>query len=158
MVWIETGPWTAADQTAARRQQPIARFAAAELRKRRRKIARRGHELRELDPDARHQLRIEAKKLRYAADAFAGLFGRPKRARAFIEALKALQDALGDLNDIVVGERLAHEAAASPGRAEMDSAFVAGRITGAQKARVAPLTDRAEAAIAAFESAKPFWK
>ena len=43
-----------------------------------------------------------------------------------------MQDALGELNDIVVGERLAHEAAASPGRAETDSAFVAGRITGAQ--------------------------
>jgi CHAD domain-containing protein len=114
--------------------------------------------LRELDPPARHKLRIEAKKLRYAADAFAGLFGRPKRARAFIEALKEVQDALGDLNDIAVGERLAHEAAVIPGRAETDSAFVAGRITGAQHARIGPLTDRAEAAIEAFEAAKPFWK
>jgi len=158
LVWIETGPWTAAEKHAARRTRPIARFAADELKDRRRKIAKRGQHLRDLDPTARHKLRIEAKKLRYAADAFSGLFGRPKRAKAFVEALKLVQDALGDLNDIVVGERLAHEAAVIPGRAETDAAFVAGRITGAQSARIAPLTDRAEAAIAAFRDAKPFWK
>ena len=158
LVWIETGPWTIAEKTAARRQKPIRRFAADELKDRRRKIARRGRRLRDLDPHARHKLRIEAKKLRYAADAFAGIYQRPKRARAFIEALKRLQDDLGELNDIIVGERLAHEAAASPGRSETDSAFVAGRITGAQQARIAPLTDRAEAALAAFEDARPFWK
>ena len=68
-----------------------------------------------------------------------------------------MQDTLGELNDIVVGERLAHEAAASPGRAETNSAFVAGRITGAQKARIGPLTDRAETALKAFRDANPFW-
>jgi triphosphatase len=118
---------------------------------------KRGRRLRELEPAARHKLRIEAKKLRYAADVFVGVFDRPKRAKAFVEALKAVQEALGDLNDIVVGERLAHEAAAAAGRAETDSAFVAGRITGAQKARIGPLTDRAEAALKAFAAAKPFW-
>jgi inorganic triphosphatase YgiF len=158
LIWIEAGPWSAAEATARPRRRPVRKFAERELTRRRRKIVRRGAHLRDLDPAARHKLRIEAKKLRYAADAFVGLFERPKRARAFLAALKELQDALGDLNDIVVGERLAHEAAASPGRAEMDSAFVAGRITGAQKARIAPLTDRAEAAISAFGDARPFWK
>jgi triphosphatase len=158
LIWIETGPWTIAEKTAAGRERPIRRFAADELKARRRKIAKRGRNLRDLDPVARHKLRIEAKKLRYAADAFAALYRRPKRARAFIEALKQVQDALGDLNDIAVGERLAHEAAVIPGRAETDSAFVAGRITGAQHARIGPLTDRAEAAIGAFADARPFWK
>jgi triphosphatase len=158
LVWIETGPWTAADKPAKRRKRPIPRFAAKELGKRRDRIAKQGRRLRDLDPEARHHLRIEAKKLRYAADVFAGLFGRPKRSRTFVAALKEVQDALGDLNDIVVGEQLAHEAAALPGRAETDAAFVAGRITGAQKARVGPLMDRAEAALDAFRDAKPFWK
>ncbi len=158
LVWIETGPWTVADATAAARERPIRRFATEELQARCHKIARRGRRLRELEPAERHKLRIEAKKLRYAADAFAGLFDRPKRARAFIGALKQVQDTLGELNDIAVGERLAHEAAASPGRAETDSAFVAGRITGSQKARIGPLTDRAEAAVKALAAAKPFWK
>jgi len=157
LIWVDTGPWTAAPASAGVRERPIARFAAKELEKRRDKIARRGKRLRELDPHARHKLRIEAKKLRYAADAFAGLFGRARRAKAFVEALKDVQDTLGELNDIVVGERLAHEAAASPGRAETDSAFVAGRITGAQHARLAPLTDRADAALKAFRDVRPFW-
>jgi inorganic triphosphatase YgiF len=157
LIWIEAGPWTVAEPTAKQRERPIRRFAARELGRRRDRIARRGRHLRDLDPAARHKLRIEAKKLRYAADAFEDLFARPNRARAFIEALKAVQDTLGDLNDIVVGERLAHEAAASPGRAETDAAFVAGRITGAQKARLGPLTDRAEEALATFKDAKSFW-
>ncbi|HEX3916566.1 MAG TPA: CHAD domain-containing protein [Caulobacteraceae bacterium] len=156
LIWIEAGPWTTAD--ARPRSRPIRKFAGGELARRRRKIIKHGASLRELDPEARHRLRIDAKKLRYSADAFVGLFQRHKRAHAFITALRDLQDALGDLNDIVVGERLAHEAAAIPGRAETDSAFVAGRITGAQKARVGPLTDRAEAAFEAFADAKPFWK
>jgi inorganic triphosphatase YgiF len=157
LIWIETGPWTAAEAAARERQRPIRRFASKELEKRRHKIARRAKVLRELDPHARHKLRIEAKKLRYAADVFAGLFGHAKRAKMFVTALKDVQDTLGELNDIVVGERLAHEAAASPGRAETDSAFVAGRITGAQRARTGPLVDRAEAALKAFKDARPFW-
>jgi triphosphatase len=157
LIWIEAGPWTVAETTAKRRGRPIARFAALELGKRRGRIAQRGRRLRDLDPEARHKLRIEAKKLRYAADVFVGVFDRPKRSKAFVAALKAVQDSLGELNDIAVGERLAHEAAALPGRAETDSAFVAGRITGAQKARIGPLTDRAEAALKAFAGAKPFW-
>ena len=157
LVWIQTGPWTAAEGSAGQRHRRVPRFAARELGRRRDRIAQRGRKLRDLDAEARHKLRIEAKKLRYAADAFVGVFERPKRARAFLEALKAVQETLGELNDIVVGERLAHEAAALPGRAETDSAFVAGRITGAQKARIGPLTDRAEAALKAFADAKPFW-
>ena len=157
MIWIETGPWTASEAAAHERQRPIARFASRELGKRRDKIVRHGKRLRELDPHARHKLRIEAKKLRYAADVFGELFGHARRAQAFVGLLKDVQDTLGELNDIVVGERLAHEAAASPGRAETDSAFVAGRITGVQQARIAPLTDRAEDALKAFRDAKPFW-
>src|SRR5580698_3910501 len=86
LIWIETGPWTASEPMAHERERPVARFAARELGKRRAKIARRGKQWRELAPDARHKLRIEAKKLRYAADVFAGLFGHARRARAFVEA------------------------------------------------------------------------
>jgi inorganic triphosphatase YgiF len=158
LVWIEAGPWTASEARSEARQQPVRRFAADELGRRRRKIVRRGRDLRALDPLARHKLRIEAKKLRYSADVFIGLFHRPKRAKAFLNALKEVQDALGELNDIVVGERLAHEAAVAPGRSAADSAFAAGRISGVQKARVDPLLDQAESAIEALGDVKPFWK
>jgi hypothetical protein len=69
-----------------------------------------------------------------------------------------VQDTLGELNDIAVGGRLAQETATGQGRPETDTAFVAGRIAGMQKARVGPLTRRAEDAIDALADAKPFWK
>ncbi|HUO11755.1 MAG TPA: CHAD domain-containing protein [Caulobacteraceae bacterium] len=157
LIWIETGPWIGADVLAKARDQRITKFARAALTKRRRKILRRGRELERLSVAERHKLRIDAKKLRYAADVFEGLFDRPKRAAAFIDALKEVQDALGDLNDIAVGERLAHDTAVSAGLGEADTAFVAGRITGVQKSRVPPLLTRAHTALEGFEDVKPFW-
>ncbi|HEY3797497.1 MAG TPA: CHAD domain-containing protein [Caulobacteraceae bacterium] len=158
LVWIEAGPWTLAESAAKSRHQPVEALAVKELDRRRRKILRRGHDLAALDPEHRHKLRIEAKKLRYSADVFVGLFDRPKRATAFLAALKEVQDALGALNDIVVGEKLAHEAAASAGLADAETAFVAGRISGTQKARVEPLLEAAETALAELGDVKPFWR
>ena len=57
-------------------------------------------------PDTdRHRLRVEAKKLRYAADFFVPLFRRKKAGkprRGFFKALLQLQDSLGILNDLAV--------------------------------------------------------
>jgi CHAD domain-containing protein len=50
-------------------------------------------------------LRIDAKKLRYASEFFKDVFsgkGAARRRKRFVGRLKALQDALGDLNDIGV--------------------------------------------------------
>ncbi len=59
--------------------------------------------MRALDPGKRHKLRIRAKRLRYATEFFAATFpGKDKDARRekSLSALKDLQDALGELNDI----------------------------------------------------------
>jgi triphosphatase len=157
LIWIETGPWIEADVFAKARDQRITKFARIALTKRRHKILQCGRALETLSVEERHKLRIDAKKLRYAADAFAGLFNHAKRAAAFIDALKEVQDALGELNDIAVGERLAHDTAVGAGLGEADTAFVAGRITGVQKSRIAPLLTRAHTALRALEDAKPFW-
>ena len=158
LIWIEAGPWVEPASRSDAGQEPIAKFARNQLAKRRRKILYRGRKLDTLDVEARHKLRIDAKKLRYAADGFESLFERPNRAKAFVAALKDVQDTLGELNDIAVGGRLAQETATGQGRPETDTAFVAGRIAGMQKARVGPLTRRAEDAIDALADAKPFWK
>ena len=50
-----------------------------------------------------HAVRIEAKRVRYAAEAAVPLLGR--QARVFAHAAAALQGVLGDLNDAVVAER-----------------------------------------------------
>jgi triphosphatase len=100
--WLANGVWlevrNPTDQTAAA-------FAAASLERLRGKLAKEGRHLRKLDDRALHALRITAKKLRYAAWFFAGLFPGDKaqrRARRFVEAARALQDHLGEAQDVAV--------------------------------------------------------
>ena len=53
----------------------------------------------------RHQVRIEAKKLRYALDFLASLWP-PERLSALTEALIEAQDLLGQMNDRISAQRL----------------------------------------------------
>jgi inorganic triphosphatase YgiF len=166
--WIESGDWTrnADDLARGLRERPIAAAAADELRRRRKKILQRGARLKEIDPQLRHKLRIQAKKLRYASEFFAGAFPGKRAARRrkdFVAALSMLQDTLGDLNDIAVHEalteRIVDEQAASDkrrrGRAK--KAFAAGRISGREEARAAAVLMELERAYGLFAKAKPFW-
>ncbi len=104
-----------------------------------------GKHLEELDPPRRHRLRIQAKKLRYAAEFFAGAFSGKKASRRredFVTA-RQLQDALGDLNDIAVHEQLSRRLVAgrlptASGGGRARKAFAAGRLSGREEARIAP--------------------
>jgi CHAD domain-containing protein len=104
---IETRPWRdgATPEAIARSDGPLNAFAAAVMDKRWRALAGDAEDILRL-PDAEfHALRIEAKRMRYAAELFAPLWGR-KRARRFLERLAAVQDAFGLANDAVVSHRL----------------------------------------------------
>jgi triphosphatase len=167
--WIESGDWTRNNDDLARAlcQRPIAAVAAGELRRRRKKILQRGARLNEIDPQRRHKLRIQAKKLRYASEFFVGAFRGKRAARRrkdFVAALAQLQDALGDLNDIAVHEalteRIIDEQTAGDkrrrrGRAK--KAFAAGRLSGREEARTASVLKDVERAYGVFAKAKPFW-
>ena len=79
------------------------RHAKAELSKLRKRIKRKGADIRHLCVMQRHKLRIRAKRLRYATEFFAGTFPREasaKRRQESLAALKDVQDALGGLNDL----------------------------------------------------------
>lgn len=54
-----------------------------------------------LTPERRHEVRILAKRLRYALDLFAVVLPKAETAR-YIDALSELQDVLGELNDAAV--------------------------------------------------------
>jgi CHAD domain-containing protein len=88
-----------------------------------------------LGPDASdaelHQARIRAKRVRYAAEAVAPVFG--KRARAFAHAAAELQRVLGDHQDSVVAAAWLREVSTSGARA----AFVAGELAAAEHAAAA---------------------
>jgi CHAD domain-containing protein len=57
----------------------------------------------EPSPPELHQLRLASKKLRYTLELFKGCYGPGLAER--IEALKILQQMLGDINDTVAAER-----------------------------------------------------
>jgi triphosphatase len=166
--WIEAGDWMSNPDMSARtlRERSITAAAADELRRRWKKLIKRGKHLDKLDAQRRHRVRIQGKKLRYAADFFASAFPRKKsvlRQEKFISSLDGLQDALGDLNDIVVHERLSEQFVeandvSDKGRVgRTREAFAAGRLSGREEARLAPALREANRAYKAFAKRKPFW-
>lgn len=81
------------------------------------------------DDSALHEIRIRAKRTRYAAEAAAGIVGRP--AARFAKAVASLQGVLGDLQDAVVAE-VWLRAVGSKGTAA--HAFVAGELVAMERA------------------------
>jgi len=97
-LWIEAGAWRFRD----RAKRDLAGLADEQLSRQWRRVKRQGEKLDKTAPEERHRLRLDVKKLRYSAEFLAGLSAkRPKLARRerFVEALKELQESLGDLND-----------------------------------------------------------
>lgn len=117
-----------------------------------------------LDPHARHKLRIRIKKLRYATEFYRAVFPgkkQHKRRAAFLSALKNLQDCFGELNDIVVHEKLTAEIVEAPDAASAKSprrVFAAGLLTGHEEARLEPALAASERSFEAFEKLRPYWK
>lgn len=113
--WLWREPWRDAGAAGlAQPNQPLKDYAAAMLGKRHRQLRRRGRDLARLDREQRHALRIAAKKQRYAAEFFSGLYPR-KAARRYLQALAALQDEFGALNDQAVAGRLLERIGAGGG-------------------------------------------
>lgn len=104
---------------------PLRKLARRRLASRARQVVRLGEAVRNLDPEARHELRIAFKKLRYALEFFAGLFGE-KRSKAYLAGLVDLQEVLGHLNDLATAQSLLHSLL-PPAAARLPDAWLAGR-------------------------------
>ena len=102
--WMATVGWREAEETAGLRSMALEDYASMALDRLRRRIRKHGHHLGELPDDLRHQLRKDAKKLRYAHEFVGSLFedAAPRKHRKFGKALSRLQDALGALNDLAM--------------------------------------------------------
>lgn len=92
--------------------QPAEQILPPLLRKAWERLEVKASRLEAEDPDERyHEVRILAKRARYAAEATGPVLGqRGIRARKFAAEAAALQDLLGSLQDGVVGSRLIREA------------------------------------------------
>lgn len=107
--WLASGDWLTDPETSMLRDEPAKDRARFILDRLWRRLKRRGRDLAGLDDEARHRARIEAKKLRYAAGFFDALYDgktATRRKKAFGQAIEALQDSLGYLNDLAIAPAL----------------------------------------------------
>lgn len=164
--WLEVGDWREPQDEALRAhcEEPIEDMARTQLKKHWKKILKDGRELANLDPHARHKLRIRIKKLRYATEFYKSVFPgkkQHKRRAAFLAALKDLQDCFGELNDIFVHEKLTTGIVEAPDAASAKSprrVFAAGLLTGHEEARLEPVLAASQRSFEAFEKLTPYWK
>jgi triphosphatase len=150
MEWLAIGSWLSAVQGDG--AEPARSFARAALDRYRRKVKKGGRRLKKADDEARHDLRKNAKKLRYAAEFFATLFANKKarrRYKRFIAALEDMQDHLGVLNDLAT-------APAEIAKLGLDDDPEAQALLGTQ-AKPALLAAAAEA-HEVFADTKRFWR
>lgn len=136
-LWLIDGEWRNDDDDLKRalRERAATTFAQEELARRTRKIVKRARKLKRLDARGRHKLRIAVKKVRYGRKFFASLNPdglRRKVRRKTDHALKGLQGALGNLNDMRVHLQLARNFAGA--NAESRNAFAIGYLTGREAA------------------------
>ncbi|MCU0985947.1 MAG: CHAD domain-containing protein [Acetobacteraceae bacterium] len=133
-------------------EEPAARFAVRALNRRLKRVLRHGEDLSPLPVAELHRLRLDAKRLRYAGEMFAPLFGR-KKVRRFLAALASVQEELGHLNDIVVAAGLLGQIA-TPGE---DGAFAAGVAEGWIAAKADGAREAAFTAWERFLGREVFW-
>ena len=164
-LWLAHGAWSRSRAAAIKkcRDMPVVEFAETVLAKRSRKILKRARKVAQLDPLARHKLRIAVKKLRYACEFFAGLFTggkRDARRKRFCKVLKSLQGFLGTLNDIEVHKQLATRIARSDthSTAQPRKALAMGFITGREEKQVVSCLEDTEAAAARLARLPVYWE
>jgi len=135
-------------------QRSVRDLAAAALQRRDRKLRKLGRHVVTASAADRHQVRIEAKKLRYTSEFFASLFAG-KKAKRYAARLADLQEVLGEVNDAVNSAEMIAEAAHS-GRAPLHGNTV--ELAAAWLAAVeAEKLSRLRKSWMRFSRQKPFW-
>ncbi|WP_149540972.1 CYTH and CHAD domain-containing protein [Siccirubricoccus phaeus] len=154
LVLLLLRPWRAAQPEGEKPrlppETPLEEFAAPLLDRRWAKLAAAGEEIEQHGPEALHEMRLDAKRLRYAAELFAPLW-QGKATRRFLRRLAVLQDALGLANDAAVARALV----ASLGGAV--PAWAVGVVEGWAAARARPARKRALESWENLKLAPAFW-
>ncbi len=109
--WIESGSWSTkrGKNAAKQRALPIAEYAPSRLAEWEQKLLKRSRNLRDMDTEERHRLRLFNKRLNYSIQSLEELFSdkRLSEQKAALKYLKKAQRCLGELNDDVNGHALA---------------------------------------------------
>ena len=107
--WVQALRWRDSLEQAAvgALAKSLEKRATQILNRRQERLIKSGKQLAHGTPARRHQVRIDAKKARYAMEFFQSLYPA-KRVDRYVRRLEALQDALGRMNDDAVADRLLH--------------------------------------------------
>lgn len=153
--WEQAGPPDddAKAKQAAMRDLPLAEFAARMLDHRLKRLLESGHDLADLPPAELHKVRIQAKRLRYAAEFFTPLFPR-KETRQFIRRVERLQEQLGLVND----SRVADALMAQFGSSGSERTLAIGMVRGFVAAGAARARTKSERSWRRLRRLEPFWK
>jgi triphosphatase len=146
---LEVLGWQAADIAAAPGADAVAPAMARLLGRWHRRVVHGGRRWSELDDVARHTLRKQAKRLRYAAEFAASLHDGEAVAR-YLAWLAPVQDSLGRYNDLCMALTLYRSAVGDDPRAW----FAIGWLT----ARRDVLLAESGSVLKEFARCKPFWK
>ena len=128
---------------------PVLDASREALDRRHRRVLRRGAEIERASRSERHTVRKEAKKLRYGAQFFGSLYAVPPESAnepgsapyEFAATVADLQDALGELGDLVTSRHLLELVGATP-----------------PDVHKGPLLRRAAAAVEVLAELDPFWR
>lgn len=140
----------AAPRGAEALDEPLPAFASRLLDKRWHRLCSEGEEIHRLDAEALHELRLTAKRLRYAAELFAPLWPG-KAQRRFLKRLAAVQEELGLANDVEVARALV------AGLGSGVPAWAVGAMEGFAAAKASGARRRGLSAWEDLMVAKPFW-
>lgn len=144
---IEASVEREADGAAA--PMPVVERLARALRRWHKQAVGDAKRFAELDDAQRHRLRKRIKRLRYAVEFSAGLFDR-KAVRRYLKPLRALQERLGAISDVIV----AIDALRGTSERDTRAWFALGWLS----ARRAALIERAGTDLKAFAKADVFWR
>ena len=155
--WIEQRGWRCdvSGEHLTELSAPAITFAMRALGKQHDRVLKRGRRFKRLPLEARHQLRLEVKKLRYAADFFLPLFGHDGHAKRYGRRLSRLQERLGRYNDVGMVRHLMAEL----GSDELPTAgrLAFGAVLGFQACRLAGAESEIRAAWRDFRDATRPW-
>lgn len=128
---------------------PLRTLLSVQLERWHREVVRDARRYGRLDDEQRHRLRKRAKRLRYAAEFSADLF-KVKAARRYLKTLRALQERLGAVSDVL----MAMHAFGQRGAADSQAMFALGWLA-AHRER---LLLSAGPELKAFGKLDGFWK
>ncbi|WP_343732195.1 CHAD domain-containing protein [Duganella sp.] len=115
-----------------------ARFSRQSMQHLHKSLIKRANRMSEEDATSAHRTRIAAKRARYALEFFHSLY-RAKGTHTYLKTLAAVQEELGQHNDVVVAERLLQELALQHPQSAGAIQFARGYLLAQQATRHADL-------------------